>query len=143
MKNLFLIVVLTLITGCTSSLNVLLELDQNYYGDLASENNRIPGDLYLDVFDYDLSKLTYDFYLTYITKNEARSAKGFSSVVKNADYHYFKSTKEYFILALFYDGQKTIIIDNSNTPFMDSVHTYTESETVPELPLYVNNYLNK
>ena len=132
-----------LFAGCASSLNVNIQLDQNYYGDISSENNRLSGDLYLDIFNDDLSTLTYDYYLTFITKHEAPSAKGFSTKVKNADHHYFTSKKEYFVIGLYYEKQRIIICDNSNTAFLDTVHTYRNQEEIPELSTFVNQYINK
>jgi len=139
----FIIIFLTafLISGCTYSTKHDNQLDQNYLSDLASENNRIAGDLYLDVFNEDLSNLTYDYYLTFITKNEAPSAKGFSTLVKNADYHYFKTQKESFIIVLFYKNENTIIYDNSNTSFLDSVKTYGANDTIPELSQFAAKFL--
>jgi hypothetical protein len=125
-----------LISGCacTSQLN----FNQDFLSDLGSENNRIAGDLYLDYFNEDLTKLTYDYYLTFITKNEAPSAKGFSTLVKNADYHYFRTQKDAFVIALFYKNERTILCDNSNTSFVDSVHSYDIKDTIPELSSFVS-----
>ena len=111
--------------------------------DLASENNRIAGDLYLDFFNEDLSNLSYDYYLTFITVNEAPSAKGFSSLVKDADYHYFKTKKESFIIALFYKKEKTVVCDNSSTAFLDSVKTFGTNDTIPELSQFASKLFNK
>lgn len=143
MKNSILIISIILFGGCASSSTLNYSLDQNYFSDISSENNRLAGDLYLDVFNDDLSTLTYDFYLTFITKNEAPSAKGFSKIVKSADYHYFKSFKEYFVIALYYEKQRTIICDNSNTAFLDSVHIYVKNENIPELSTFVDAHLFK
>lgn len=143
MKKFITFLTLILFSGCASSIEFIDVLDQDYQNDLASENNRLAGDLYLDVFNDDLSLLTYDYYLTFITKNEAPSAKGFAKKIKNADYHYFKSMSEYFIIALYYEKQGTIILDNSNTAFLDSLHTYKSGENIPELSSFVDNYLNK
>ena len=143
MKNIIIIIMIIALSGCASSLNINTQLDQNYFIDISSENNRIAGDLYLDLFNDDLSLLTYDFYLTFISKNEAPSAKGFSSKVKNADYHYFKSMKDYFVIALYYKNQRTIICDNSNTAFLDSLHTYDIDDKIPELSTFVEKYLKK
>lgn len=141
MKFIIGILIAILISGCACSTKLDNRLDQNYLSDLGSENNRIAGDLYLDVFNEDLSNLTYDYYLTFITKNEAPSAKGFSTLVKDADYHYFKTQKESFIIALFYKNENTIICDNSNTSFLDSVNTYGANDTIPELSQFAAKFL--
>ncbi len=124
---------------CTSHLNI----DQDFLSDLGSENNRIAGTLYLDYFNNDLSKMTYDYYLTFITNNEALSAKGFSTIVKNADSHYFESTKDHFILALYYKNEKKIIYDNSSTAFYDSMVAYQNTDSIPSLDYFVSKIKKK
>jgi hypothetical protein len=115
-----------LISGCVCSNNLDNRLNQDFLSDLGSENNRLAGDLSLDYFNEDLSNLTYDYYLTFITKKEAPSAKGFATMVKSADYHYFKSQKELFVIALYYKKENKIICDNSNTVKLDSVQAYND-----------------
>lgn len=143
MKLLIGILTALLISGCTSSTNIQNRLNQDYLSDLGSENNRLAGDLYLDYFNEDLSNLTYDYYLAFITKNEAPSAKGFSTLVKKADSHYFKAQKELFVLALYYKNENTIICDNSNTAFLDSVKTYIVNDTIPDLSKFVMKLISK
>ena len=132
-----------IIYGCSCSTKLENRLNQDFLSDFASENNRIAGDLYLDYFNEDLSNLTYDYYLTFITRNEAPSAKGFSSLVKIADYHYFKTHKESFIIALFYKSENTIICDNSNSAFLDSVKVYGINDSIPELSLFAERLIDK
>ncbi|MCK9210696.1 MAG: hypothetical protein M0P61_07685 [Ignavibacteriaceae bacterium] len=143
MKFIIGILAAILISGCTCSSNIQNRLNQDYLSDLGSENNRLAGDLSLDYFNQDLSNLTYDYYIAFITKNEAPSAKGFSTLVKNADSHYFKAQKELFVLALYYKNENTIICDNSNTAFLDSVKTYTVNDTVPDLSKFVMKLISK
>lgn len=143
MKYFIIIVTAVLFSSCSCSKDVDKILSQDYLSDVGSENNRIAGDLYLDYFNDDLSKLTYDYYLTFITKHEAPSAKGFSKKVKNADYHYFVSQKNSFVVALFYKNEKTIICDNSNTAFLDSVKTYGINDTIPDLSVFAMKLRNR
>jgi len=143
MKLIIGILAAILISGCTCSTNLQNRLNQDYLSDLGSENNRLAGDLYLDYFNEDLSNLTYDYYIAFITKNEAPSAKGFSTLVKNADSHYFKTQKELFVLALYYKNENTIICDNSNTAFLDSVKTYNVNDTIPDLSKFVMKLISK
>ena len=81
MKFIIGILAALVISGCNCSTNIQNRLNQDYLSDLGSENNRLAGDLYLDYFKEDLSNLTYDYYIAFITKNEAPSAKGFSTLV--------------------------------------------------------------
>lgn len=143
MKILMTLISIFFVYACSCSKDIDKKLNQDYLSDLGSENNRMAGDLYLDYFNEDLSKLTYDYYLTFITKNEAPSAKGFSSLVKNADYHYFTTQKESFVITLFYMDEKTIIGDNSNTAFLDSVKVFGENDTIPELSKFATKLSNK
>lgn len=143
MKYFVVLITSVIICACSCSKELEKIIDQDFLSDLGSENNRMNGDLSLDYFNNDLSNLTYDFYLTYITKNEAPSARGFSTKVKNADYHYFISQKNSFVIALFYKTERTIICDNSNTSFLDSTKTYGLKDTIPELSKFAIKLLNR
>ena len=143
MKYFVVLITSVIICACSCSKELDKIIDQDFMSDLGSENNRMNGDLSLDYFNNDLSNLTYDFYLTYITKNEAPSARGFSTKVKNADYHYFISQNNSFVIALFYKNERTILCDNSNTAILDSVKTYGEKDTIPELSKFAVKLLNR
>lgn len=117
------------------------KIAQELLSDLASENNRLESDLFLDVFNGDLSSLTYDYYLTYITKNEAPSAKGFSVIVKSADYHFFRAQREKFILALLYKDEKVMICDDSHTAFIDSCFPNVDKTKIPELADFAKKWI--
>ena len=143
MKHLLVFITSVLICACSCTKDLDRKLDQDFLGDLGSENNRINGDLYLDYFNNDLSNLTYDYYLTFITDHEAPSAKGLSAKIKSADYCYFVSQKRFFVVALYYKNERTMLCDNSGTAFLDSVKTFGENETVPDLPDIAAKILNK
>ncbi|MBA4405757.1 hypothetical protein C0389_00625 [bacterium] len=143
MKRIIGFVVVILISGCVGSKEIDSRLNQDFLSDLASENNRVAGDLYLESFSEDLSNLTYDYYLSFITKNEAPSAKGFSNLVKNADYHYFRTQKESFVIALYYKNENTIVCDNSNTSFIDSIKVYGLKDSIPELVNFAKKFINR
>jgi hypothetical protein len=142
MKVFYILITSVFICACTCTKDLEKKLNQDFLSDLASENNRIAGDLYFEMND-DLSKLTYDFYLTYITKHEKPSSKGFSKKVKNADYHYFVTNKNSFTLTLFYLNDRTMLCDNSNTAFIDSVKFYGINDTIPELSEFASGFLHK
>lgn len=143
MKCIIALMTIVLISACTCSKEIDKIFDQDFLSDLGSENNRIAGDLYLDYYNNDLSNLTYDYYLTFITKNEAPSAKGFSTKVKNADYHYFLSNKNVFVIALYYINERTMLCDNSNTSFLDSVKVIGVNDSIPELSKIASKFINK
>ncbi len=141
MKKTLLLIIVLILSGCSGTSNIEKKITQEFLSDLASENNRLEADLYLDVFNGDLSSLTYDYYLTYITKNEAPSAKGFSSIVKLADYHFFKAQKEKFILALLFNNESIIICDDSHTAFVDSFSIIVDKTKIPELSNFAKKWI--
>lgn len=141
MKKAILILIVLILGGCAGTSNIEKKITQEFLSDLASENNRLEADLFLDVFNEDLSFLTYDYYLTYITKNEAPSAKGFSAIVKSADYHFFRAQKEKFILALLYKDEKVMICDDSHTAFVDSFFQIIDKTKIPELADFAKKWL--
>lgn len=141
MKKALLIIIVLILGGCTGTSTSEKKITQEFLSDLASENNRLEADLYLDVFNGDLSTLTYDYYLTYITKNEAPSAKGFSAIVKSADYHFFRAQKEKFILALLYKDEKKLICDDSHTAFVDSCLPIINKIKIPELSDFAKKWI--
>lgn len=140
MKKRIYLFLLIIISGCTCPDVFQKDIDQAVLLDLASENNRLNGELSLDYFNEDLSKLTYDFYLTYVTKNEAPSASGLAKFIKQADYHYFRAKEHYFVIALFYKEAKHLIVDNSNTPKLDYDEVNVK-DSIPDLSKYVGEYL--
>ncbi|NLT52238.1 MAG: hypothetical protein GXX85_15145 [Ignavibacteria bacterium] len=130
MKYYFLIPVIFFVS-CTPLMEITVT--DNFLINLGSENNRIAGDLYLDYFDEDLTGLKYDYYLTYLTKNESSSVKGLACAVKNAEYHFFDTDTANFIIALYYKNDRKIICDYSGTAFTDSVAVYGVNDTISEL----------
>lgn len=132
MKAIIFAILTLCVCACSCSKDFNRKIDQDFISDLASENNRIAGDLYYE-YNNDLSKLTYDSYLTYITKNEKPSSIGFSTKVKNADYHYFIADKYGFVIALYYVKERTMLCDNSDTSFLDSVKVVGANDSMPKL----------
>jgi len=140
MKKHFYLLILVIFTGCTCSDTVQKEISQDKIQMIASENSRIDGELSLDYFSDDLSGLTYDYYLNYITQHEAPSAKGIAKFIKQADYHYFKSQKSFFVIALYYKDSGRLIVDNSNTQVIERDTTWGNS-SIPDLAKIAADYL--
>ena len=132
-KYIYIIFAFTLIVGCCSNDSIDNKLNDDFYSDFSSENNRIAGELYLDVFDENLENLTYDYYIKYLAENETPSAEGLTETIKSADKHYFKTKSHAFLITLYYKPARTIICDNSGTAFLDSVQTYKQDEEIPSL----------
>jgi hypothetical protein len=114
-------------------LNQLDFIGQEFYSDLASENNRISGELYLDVFGGSLDTLRYEYYINYLNGHEAPSAEGLTKRIQLADKNAFRTKKSAFLLGLEYDQAHVICVDNSGTSFLDTVIVWKEGERGPLL----------
>ena len=125
MKNLFLLLLFISLSCCS---NKGIIINDDFLNDLASEDNRIAGQLYLDVYNKNLDTLTYEAYMNYLKTNEAPSAKGLIEKIQKAKEHYFKSKKNAFLITLYYANENEIVCDNSSTSFIDSVYIYRSNE---------------
>lgn len=134
MRNLI-IVILLFFLSCTCSNDY--RLSDDFYGDLGTEDLRIAGELYLDYFDENLTNLTYDYYIQYVTKTEAPSAEGLAETIKSADGHYLIADTANFYLGLYFAKDRVIVCDYSGTAFTDSVKELDKNDTVPELMQFV------
>jgi hypothetical protein len=112
-----------------------LDIGDRFLTAFPSENNKIQGELYLDVFNNNLDTLTYEYYMHYFSDKEKTtpSIEGIMCTVKKADQHYFKTKKNAFLILLFYSGEKEIIGDNSHTAFIDTVIKLHQNDTIPSL----------
>ena len=80
--------IFSLLIGCCSKDCVDVKLSDDFYNDLASEDNRIGSELYLDVFNENLDTLSYDYYINYLRANLAPSAEGLPDLIQCADDKY-------------------------------------------------------
>ncbi|NLT51958.1 MAG: hypothetical protein GXX85_13700 [Ignavibacteria bacterium] len=131
----FAVIILILLYGCAGTNNY--SLSDDFYGDLGSEDLRVAGELYLDYFDENLTNLTYDYYIGYLSKTEAPSAKGLTEIIKNADDHYLTADTSNFYLGLYFADDNVIICDYSGSAFTDSVAVYGLNDSIPELKEFV------
>ncbi len=123
-----------MIIGCNPKTCSDVQLTDDFYNDLASEDNRIGSELYLDVFNNNLDTLTYNYYITYLSKHEAPSAEGLVETIKCADEKYLLAEKSDFVLVLLYKNKHTIVGDNSRTEIsVDSVYIYSPEGVLPSL----------
>ena len=129
MKNLLLLLLFISISCCTEKEII----DTGFINDLASEDTRIAGQLFEDVYNGNLDTLTYESYINYLKINESPAAKGVVAIIQKAKEHYFKSKKYSFLIILYYANENEIICDNSGTSFIDSVHIYKSNEPFPGL----------
>lgn len=126
--------IFSLLTGCCSKDCVDVKLSDDFYNDLASEDNRIGSELYLDVFNENLDTLSYDYYISYLRANLAPSAEGLPELIQCANDKYLLADSSYFILVLQYKDNRTIIGDDSRTQVsVDSVYLYSPEGAVPSL----------
>jgi hypothetical protein len=133
MRKYIVVIALIFISSCVSP-----DVNQGRFTtdvllDLGSENNRLAAELFLDVYKEDLSILTYDSYLNYITKNEAPSAKGIAAIIKSADLCCFRAKKDCFVLALYYAKERRFICDDSRSQWPDTTRVLGANDTIPDL----------
>lgn len=107
--------------------------NDDFYNDLASENNRIWGELSLDVFDDNLDSLTYEFYIKYLDEHRMPSAEDLAEQIKNADQYYFDSTPQTFVIVLYYKEPAIIVGDNAESTRPDTVITLSNTDDIPDL----------
>jgi hypothetical protein len=119
-----------LIIGCAGTRDSC-GVDDDFFGDLSSEDNRIAGELYLDAFRESLDSLSFEYYLGYVAGHEAPSAKGLARKIRCADQYFFDAGQEGFVLLLRYDGAGIIVGDNSETAFVDTIISL-DSELTPK-----------
>lgn len=132
MKNiLYFSVVLVIIVSCSPSITTIKEIDDHFFFDLGSENNRIAADLLETNFEDGLDTLSYDYYLEYLDKNSTPSAKGLVCLIKKADVKYFETNEHSFFLVLYYKCNGQIIGDYSETAFVDTVITIDGKSDIP------------
>ena len=112
---------ITLVFTSACSVSSVLEINDDFLMDLASENYRLSGEMYLDEFDEDLSDLSYEFYINYLTQHQAPSAEELSKKIKIADDYSFNSKEDGFFIVLLYKGENKIIGDDSKTALLDTV----------------------
>jgi hypothetical protein len=138
-----LILMLVWTAGCCSKDCVDVKLGDDFLNDLASEDNKLASELYLDYFNGNLDTLTYDYYIGYLEKNEAPSAEGLAKTIQCADEKYLLADSSYFILVLHFSDKRTFIGDDSRTQVsVDSVYTYSPEGALPSVQ-YFAEQMNK
>lgn len=110
-----------------------VKIDEEFYNDLASENNRVASVLFLDVYNGNLDTLTYEAYLDYLGAHEAVSAEGLTATIRESDEHLFESNKDAFLMILLYRDARKIVGDKSNTSRIDTVLILDEGLAWPPL----------
>lgn len=121
-KNFLIIIVLFFFISCCSTTSIV-EVNNDFLMDLASENYRLSGALYLDEFNEDLSPLSYEFYINYIEQHQAPAAENLSNKIRLADAYDFLPLIDGFVITLLYKNQNKVIGDDSRTALIDTVIT--------------------
>lgn len=119
MKKNLLIILFFFVSCCTTT--SLVEVSDDFLMDLASENYRLGGGLFLDEFEEDLSPLSYKYYINYVEQHQAPSAENLAIKIKAANEYYFLSLNDGFIITLLYKDQNKIIGDDSRSALIDTV----------------------
>jgi len=132
-----LLILLLLTGGCSQKDCVDVKLTDDFLNDLASEDNKLASELYLDYFNGNLDTLTYNYYIGYLSEHEAPSAEGLAETIQCADEKYLLADSSYFILVLHYRDSRTFIGDDSRTQIsVDSVYTYSPEGAVPSIEYF-------
>lgn len=143
MRSLLLVSVLLIITGCSCKTSEYL-VNDDFLQDLSSENNRVWGELYLDVFDGNLDSLSLDFYLEYLDSTKQPSAEGIVESINKANSILFEPSTDTFWLFLFYDKDDKIIADDATTDIgtVDTLIIYRDNDLFPDLKKYAAKIIN-
>jgi hypothetical protein len=110
---------LILVGCCATGANRVI--DEDFWGDLAYENNRIAAILTRELHQGSLDRLTYDEYIDYLADHESPSAQGLACAIKRADDRYFAAKGDSLLIVLFYKEAGQIVGDNSITTGPDTV----------------------
>jgi hypothetical protein len=121
MKSIIVPVLCSLILGgcCATSANRVI--DEDFWGDLAYENNRIAAILSREIYHGPLDRLTYDEYVRYLADHQSPSAEGLACAIKGADGRYFAAKGDSLLIVLFYKDAGQIVGDNSATTRPDTI----------------------
>lgn len=118
MKKIFILLSISLLLGCSKEIITTHE----FLYHLGDENNKIASELLLDVYNNNLSALTYEAYMKYGKEKEVFSSKGLFEKISKAKYHFFKAKNDAFLLILYYPEEYKLVWDNSETTKTDSTY---------------------
>jgi hypothetical protein len=118
-KRTLLFVLLFVSLSFADTIDVSKRITQDFLLDLASVNNFVAAELYLDQFNEDLSSFDFSDYITNIKKFKPASAPDIDIVILQADQHIFHAEKTRFLLILYYKKEKYLIMDDSLTNKLD------------------------
>jgi hypothetical protein len=137
LKSVSILFLLIVIPGCSQKDCVDIKLSDDFLNDLASEDNKLASELYLDYFNSNLDTLTYSYYINYLSNHEAPSAEGLTETIQCADEKYLLAESSYFIIVLHYKDKRTFIGDDSRTQIsVDSIYTYSPEGAVPSVEYF-------
>jgi len=102
------------------------------------KNYRINGELYLDVYDMDLTGLNYDAYIKYLTDNLKPSAEGLINKINLADDNYFTSNDSSFVIVLWYPRDMKVVVDDAYTSDPDTVVNILDVNELRKLDIYIS-----
>lgn len=138
MKRTLILSLLFVSLNFADTIDVSKRITQDFLLDLADVNNYIGSELYLDVYKENLSSLDFSAYITYVIKYKPESAKNLDKVILQADEHIFHSSKEFFVLLLYFNKEGYVILDNSLTSSPDFAG-YAKN---PDLKLLLKSHLS-
>lgn len=125
--------------GCSACGNHDPIVNADFLHDLGTENYRIAGKLWLDVYDMDLSTMTYDDYIKYLSEDTMLSAEGLVDKIKLADDKYFAANDSAFTVVLLYKTEQKVVIDNSDSSFVEKVFDFDSIDDLKNLCTYLED----
>ena len=134
---------LLLLLGSFNCNNNKPTINDDFLQDLSSEDNRIWGELYLDVFNENFNKLTFNYYISYLDSTQHTAAEGIVDKINEADLKLLKTQKKTFWVLLYYKNQNLIIADDASTDIgtVDTSIIYTDKTTLPNLEYYAEKII--
>ncbi len=137
MKKFYCLFLFTFLFGCSACVDTEQVVDADFLNDLGIENYRIRGGLYLDEFNMDLTTLTYDYYINYVSSNLKPSAEGLVDIIKSAEDYYFTSNDSTFAIVLWYPNDKKVVVDDAYTSTVEAVVKIMRQSELRELKTYL------
>lgn len=124
--------------GCSTCRNQEPIVDADFLNDLGIENYRIAAKLWLDVYNMDLSSMTYEDYIKYLIENPMPSAQGLVDKIKLADDKYFTANDSTFTIVLWYSTEMKVVVDDAYTSDPDTVINIRNVGDLKKLEAYID-----
>lgn len=113
-------------------------ITQDFLVDLGTSNFSTAAMVYLYHLNEDISGLTFEAYLSFLKKLKPSSAENVDEVILQSDKHLFFASKKFLVMLLYYEDEKYLILDDSESNYPD----VTEKSDGSGLENFLNKYLD-